>query len=141
MLQILREWSNFLFLLKSVQFYILPRLITIYFLDYFSEILTNKLLHLIERSSDIEATQSKYIVNDVECQSVFDKDDELIQFQDVSNILVTSNKPVQHELNEKDIPFIEIPDLYPVKHTITLPKEHFYGTSKYRKCCPNADFF
>lgn len=102
-------------------------------LDYFSEIITNKLLHLIERSSDIEATQSKYIVNDVECQSVFNKDDELIQFQEVSNILVTSNNPVQHELNEKDIPFIEIPDLYPVKHTITLPKEHFYGSSKYRK--------
>lgn len=101
--------------------------------DYYSQVLTNKLLHLIERSSDIEATQSKYIVNDVESQSVFDKDDDLIQFQEVSNILVTSNKPVQHELNEKDIPFIEIPDLYPVKHTVTLPKEHFYGTSKYRK--------
>ncbi|XP_026314915.1 39S ribosomal protein L37, mitochondrial [Hyposmocoma kahamanoa] len=96
-----------------------------------NEIITNKLLHLIERSSDIEATQSKYIVNDVECQSVFNKDDELIQFQEVSNILVTSNNPVQHELNEKDISFIEIPDLYPVKHTITLPKEHFYGSSKY----------
>lgn len=89
---------------------------------------------MIERSSDIEATQSKYIVNDVESQSVFKKDDELIQFQEVSNILVTSNKPVQHELNEKDIPFIEIPDLYPVKHTVTLPKEHFYGSSKYREC-------
>lgn len=112
-------------ILKCLYFY--------YLLDYFSQVLTNKLLHLIERSSDIESTQSKYVVNDVESQSVFDKDDELIQFQDVSNILVTSTKPVQHEFNEKDIPFIEIPDLYPVKHTITLPKEHFYGTSKYRK--------
>lgn len=78
--------------------------------------------------------QSKYVVNDVECQTVFDKEDELIQFQEVSHILVTSNKPVNHEIEEKDIPFVEIPDLYPVKHTVTLPPQHFYSeASKYRK--------
>lgn len=72
-------------------------------------------------------------MNDVESHTVFDKEDELIQFQDVSHILVTSNKPVVHDL-DRDVPFKEIPDLYPVKHTVTLPPEHFYNeTSKYRK--------
>lgn len=78
-------------------------------------------------------TQNKYVVNDVECTTIFEKEDDLLQFQDVSNILVTSAKPVKHEV-EKDIPFVEIPSLYPVKHTITMPHNHFYNnTSQYRK--------
>ncbi|KAI5643082.1 hypothetical protein NE865_04804 [Phthorimaea operculella] len=97
-----------------------------------NQILTNKLLHLIEKSNDVETTQSKYVANDVQCQSVFDKEDDLIQFQEVSNILVTSTAPVKHDMNERDIPFVEIPDLYPVKHTVTMPPEHFYSeNSKY----------
>ncbi|XP_026743157.1 39S ribosomal protein L37, mitochondrial [Trichoplusia ni] len=96
-----------------------------------NQILTNRLLQLVEKTSDSEVTQSKYVVNDVESQTVFDKEDELIQFQDVSHILVTSHKPVTHDL-DKDVAFKEIPDLYPVKHTVTLPPEHFYSeTSKY----------
>lgn len=96
-----------------------------------NEILTNKLLHLVEKSSDAEATLSKYVVNDVECHSIFDKDNDLIQFQDICNILVTSDKPVKHEI-DNDVSFTEIPNLYPIKHTITLPEEHFYSdSSKY----------
>lgn len=91
------------------------------------------MVQLVEKSSDSESTLSKYILNDVESQTIFEKEDDLIQFQDVSHILVTSNKPVKHEL-EKNVEFTEIPDLYPVKHTVTLPPEHFYDeTSKYRK--------
>lgn len=89
---------------------------------------------MVEKSNDVEVTQNKYVVNDVESLSVFDKEDDLIQFQDVSNILVTSEKPLKHDLNESDIPFIEIPDMYPVKHTVTLPPQHFYSErSQYRK--------
>lgn len=100
----------------------------------FSIILTNKLLQLVEKSSESEVTQSKYVSNDVESHSVFDKEDELIQFQDLSHILVTSNKPLKHEMSETDIPFVEIPDLYPIKHTVTLPPEHFYSeNSIYRE--------
>ncbi|CAB3249153.1 unnamed protein product [Arctia plantaginis] len=96
-----------------------------------NEILTNKLLQLVEKSSDTEVTQSRYVVNDVECHSVFDKEDDLIQFQEISNILVTSSKPVKHD-TEKDVTFNDIPNLYPIKYTITLPKEHFYSeSSKY----------
>ncbi|XP_028026523.1 39S ribosomal protein L37, mitochondrial [Bombyx mandarina] len=96
-----------------------------------NQILTNKLLQLVEKTSDREVTQNKYVVNDVECTTIFEKEDDLLQFQDVSNILVTSAKPVQHEV-EKDIPFVEIPSLYPVKHTITMPHNHFYNnTSQY----------
>lgn len=87
----------------------------------------------MEKTSDCEATLSKYVVNDVESQTVFEKEDDLIQFQDISHILVTSNKPVKHDV-EKNLQFSEIPNLYPVKHTVTLPPEHFYDeTSKYRK--------
>lgn len=101
---------------------------------FFSTILTNKLLQLVERTSDTESTYSKYIVNDAESKTVFEKEDSLIQFQEVSQILVTSKKPLKHEPTDKDIPFVKIPDLYPVNYTITLPPEHFYDvTSKYRK--------
>lgn len=96
-----------------------------------NQILTNKLVQLVEKTSDSESTLSKYILNDVESQTVFEKEDDLIQFQDISHILVTSNKPVKHDV-EKNVEFTEIPDLYPVKHTVTLPPEHFYDeTSKY----------
>ncbi|XP_028165329.1 39S ribosomal protein L37, mitochondrial [Ostrinia furnacalis] len=96
-----------------------------------NQILTNRLLQLIEKSSDTEVTQTKYVVNDVKAHTTFDKEDDLFQFQDICNILVTSNKPVKHE-TERDIPFVEIPDLYPIKHTITLDMDHFYSeTSRY----------
>ncbi|KAJ8723920.1 hypothetical protein PYW07_007900 [Mythimna separata] len=96
-----------------------------------NQILTNRLLQLVEKSSDSEATLSKYVLNDVESKTVFEKEDDLLQFQDISHILVTSNKPVKHDV-EKNVKFTEIPDLYPVKHTVTLPPEHFYDeTSKY----------
>lgn len=96
-----------------------------------NQILTNRLLQLVEKTSDSEVSLSKYVLNDVESQTVFEKEDDLIQFQEVSHILVTSNKPVKHDL-EQDITYTEIPDLYPVKHTVTLPPEHFYDeTSKY----------
>lgn len=107
-----------------------------------SEILTNKLLQLVEKSSDTEVTQSRYVVNDAECHSVFDKEDDLIQFQEISNILVSSNKPVKHDI-EKEVAFTDIPNLHPIKHTITLPEEHFYSdSSKYRKylsCCSTSN--
>ncbi|KAG6449976.1 39S ribosomal protein L37, mitochondrial [Manduca sexta] len=90
-----------------------------------NQILTNKLLQLVEKSSDSDVTQSKYVVNDVESNITFNKEGDLIQFQELSHILVTSNKPVKHSV-ENDIPFVEIPDLFPVKHTVTLPPEHFY---------------
>ncbi|CAG9565470.1 unnamed protein product [Danaus chrysippus] len=96
-----------------------------------NEILTNKLLHIIEKSNDSEVTLSKYVVNDIETNSIFDKEGDLIQFQDVSNILVTSNKPLKHELNETDVSYIDIPDMYPVKHTVTLPPEHFYNDNSF----------
>ncbi|XP_041969167.1 39S ribosomal protein L37, mitochondrial [Aricia agestis] len=97
-----------------------------------NQILTNKLLQLVEKSNDAEVTQNKYVINDVESKILFDKEDELIQFQDVSGILVTSKKPVTHEIPTSDIKFIEIPDLYPVNHTVSLPPDHFYDeSSKY----------
>lgn len=106
---------------------------TLKIINISSEILTNRLLQLIEKSSDVEATQTKYVSNNVPSRATFEKEDELIQFQEVSNILVTSNKPVKHD-TEKDIPFNEIPDLYPVSHTVTLLPEHIYKeNSKYRK--------
>ncbi|CAG9789310.1 unnamed protein product [Diatraea saccharalis] len=96
-----------------------------------NQILTNRLLQIIERSSGTEVTQTRYVVNDVECQAVFDKEDELFQFQEVSNILVTTNKPLKHN-TENNIPFVEIPNMHPLKHTITLQQEHFYDeNSKY----------
>lgn len=76
-------------------------------------------------------------MNDVESQTVFDKEEDLIKFNEISDILVTSNKPLTHDM-DKDVPFVKIPDLYPVKYTITLPPEHFYEeTSKYRKYLVN----
>ncbi|KAJ0173629.1 hypothetical protein K1T71_010778 [Dendrolimus kikuchii] len=91
-----------------------------------NQILTYKLLQLIEKSSNSEVCQSKYVVNDVESRTVFNKQDDLIQFEEVSQILVTTDKPVKHEV-EKDLEFTEIPDLFPVKHTVTMPIEHFYS--------------
>ncbi|XP_053613684.1 large ribosomal subunit protein mL37 [Plodia interpunctella] len=96
-----------------------------------NQILTNRLVQIVERCNDTESTLSRLVLNDIQSHTVFDKEDDLIQFQDISNILVTSNKPISYE-TESDIAFVEIPDLYPIKHTITLPKEHFYDEySKY----------
>lgn len=89
-------------------------------------ILTNKLAQLAEKSCDLETSLSKYIVNDVEIRSTFEKDGDLLQFQEVSNILVTSEKPLKHDVSGSNIEFKQIPDLYPIKHTITMFPQHFY---------------
>lgn len=91
-------------------------------------------MQLVEKCSDFELSQSRFVLNDVETKTVFDKEDDLIQFQNVSNILVTSENPLNYNIRENNITFAAIPDLYPVKHTVTLPPEHFYNEeSIYRK--------
>lgn len=89
-------------------------------------ILSNKLMQLIERSSDHETSGSKHILSDVECVATIEKDDNLFQFDQVSNLLVTSDKPLHYKSEVKDTENIEIPDLHPITHTITLPTDHFY---------------
>lgn len=92
------------------------------------------MLQLIEKSCDTETSLSKFVVNDVKIQATLEKEGELLQFQEISNILVTSNKPLQHDVPTENVSFTKIPDLYPVKHTITLSPEHFYKTdSNYRE--------
>lgn len=69
----------------------------------------------------------------MESKAVFEKEDDLFHFHEKSHILVTSNKPLKHEV-VSGIPFVDIPDLHPVKHTVTLDRDHFYTDgSKYRK--------
>lgn len=85
---------------------------------------------------------SKYVVNDVDSQATLEKEDDLLQFQETSHILVTSDKPLKHEVSERDIPYVQIPDLYPIKHTVTMLPEHFYEeTSNYRKYLPIFHIF
>ncbi|KAG7297953.1 hypothetical protein JYU34_018707 [Plutella xylostella] len=95
-------------------------------------ILTNKLLQLIEKTSNTDTPKGRYVINDAESKAVFEKNNELFQFLEVSHILVTSKKPLKHDVSEKDIPFVHIPDLYPVRHTVTMNPVHFYSEdSKY----------
>lgn len=65
----------------------------------------------------------------------FNKDDDLIQLQYTPNILITTETPLKPITADVDsVKNMNLPNIYPLKHTVTIPKEHFYDfDTSYRK--------
>lgn len=88
-----------------------------------------------ENSAD--AVSSRALVQDETVFVPLEKDGDLIQFELTVNFLLNSGIPLPIYANAEEVErtkVIPLPDLYPIKHTVTLERENIYQTkNNFRK--------
>lgn len=89
------------------------------------KLLLSKLLNLIETTSKLETVQQRYLADNVYFSYPFEKNGDLIQFQLLGDSVLLSNKCLSPITNESTKEF-DLPDLFPIKPTITLNEENIY---------------
>ncbi|KAJ3647624.1 hypothetical protein Zmor_019491 [Zophobas morio] len=89
------------------------------------KLLLNNLLQLIENSSDLEVVKQRYVLDDTHFSYNFEKSSDLIQFELTGDTLLTSTKPLP-AVTEEPTESFQLPDIHPIKPTITLNKENIY---------------
>lgn len=92
-----------------------------------NNLLSSKLIHLCEFACGRNVNH-RVVQDEIVCVP-FEKDGDLIQLELTVNFLLNSVKPLpayaSHEVVQTTQD-IELPNLYPVKHTVTLEKENIY---------------
>ncbi|CAH0550591.1 unnamed protein product [Brassicogethes aeneus] len=87
--------------------------------------LVSKLIQLIENNSDESIVNDRYLFNDLFFSFPFEKNGNLIQFQLKGDSLLTSKKPL-NAVSKNSLDGIDLPDIAPLKETITLNEENVY---------------
>ncbi|XP_055902588.1 39S ribosomal protein L37, mitochondrial [Eupeodes corollae] len=87
-------------------------------------LLINKLIFECEKLSGNSVTSRRQIFDNANFNVNLLKDDDLLQFELCAETLMTATKPIEAVKGKYEG---EIPDLYPIKHTITIPKRNIYA--------------
>lgn len=97
-----------------------------------------KLVHHCENLSGQTINSGRRIVNNAFFSVPFQKDGDLIQMEVHADTFITSKKSLQSFEFEGSVEDQEIPNIFPIKATITLPTRNIYENKDiYRK----LDFF
>lgn len=84
-----------------------------------------------EKLSGRSVTTRRQLLDQVDFKVTIPKGDDLLQFEISAEKLITSSRPIEQIKVKYDG---ELPDLYPIKYTISLPKKNIYTTETfYRK--------
>lgn len=96
--------------------------------------LSTRLLNHCERYYGHTIAKNRRTVNDALFVAHFKKDEDDIQLELSAQTFMTSRKPI-NPFDAKITPENEkLPILFPLKHTISIPKVHFYKKqSAYRE--------
>ncbi|CAO1438750.1 unnamed protein product [Diamesa hyperborea] len=89
-------------------------------------LLATRLLNHCERISGRSVTATRRIINDAMFIAPIEKDGDLIQMELLAETLVTSKKPISPFAMKIKSEEVELPDLFPLKHTISIPKVNIY---------------
>ncbi|XP_060528750.1 large ribosomal subunit protein mL37 [Cylas formicarius] len=89
------------------------------------KLLITKLLSLIEKTSSQDLVKNKYVSDDLYFSFPFERFGENIQFQLLGDIVLTSSEPLSVVSSDSTSEF-ELPDLAPIKPTISLTPENIY---------------
>lgn len=92
---------------------------------FFSTLMTLKLLQLIELSSGLEIAKQRSLLSDLHFSFPFEKLGNLIQFELKSDVLISSTNPLS-PITSVETENIELPNIHPIKETITLNLENIY---------------
>lgn len=97
----------------------------------FSRLLINKLLSECEKLSGKSASSRRRLVDEANFKVTVPKVNDLLQFEVTADKFITSTRPIEQlKAKSNDV----LPDLYPMKCTISLPKKNIYTTETfYRK--------
>ncbi|PNF38453.1 hypothetical protein B7P43_G04033 [Cryptotermes secundus] len=98
-----------------------------------NDLLSSKLLQLCDFACEnsADAVSSRALVQDETVFVPLEKDGDLIQFELTVNFLLNSGIPLPIYANAEEVEgtkVIPLPDLYPIKHTVTLERENIYQT-------------
>ncbi|XP_055851735.1 39S ribosomal protein L37, mitochondrial [Episyrphus balteatus] len=88
-------------------------------------LLINKLIFECEKLSGSSVTSRRQIFDNAAFNVSLTKDGDLLQFELSADTFMTSAKPIEAVKGKYET---ELPDLYPIKHTITIPKKNIYTT-------------
>ncbi|GLV39876.1 mitochondrial ribosomal protein L37 [Carabus blaptoides fortunei] len=109
-------------------------------------LLTSKLLQLCENSSDKSLAKDRTVFNNAKFFVPLKKSEDLLQLELSADKLLMSSKPLEI-LTTHSTDNIDLPNLFPIKHTITLVPEHIYETNNVYpikktslKCHPHTVF-
>lgn len=92
-----------------------------------------KLLNLIETSSDSELVKQRFLTDNVIFSYPFERDNDLIQFELLGDFVLLSKEPLNPVTHQSTREF-DLPDIHPIKPTITLNEENIYVLDNiYRK--------
>lgn len=95
--------------------------------------MTNKLIAECEKLSGRSVASRRRLLDQVDFKVTVPKGDDLLQFDVSAEKLITSSRPIEQIKVKYDG---ELPDLYPIKYTISLPKKNIYTTETfYRMIC------
>lgn len=83
--------------------------------------------------SDSKVTRQRYVLHNLQFWYPFEKAGDLIQLQLRGDTLLTTSTPLSPITNEVTDE-LELPNLFPIKHTVTLNTENIYKLQTiYRK--------
>lgn len=92
----------------------------------FSYILCNRLIHLCELIAGLQVSQNRYKFEDAYFSVPLLREEDVIQSQIRADLLVLSRNPLKKLENSDSTLNTELPDMSPMKYTISLPEENFY---------------
>ncbi|XP_023306786.2 39S ribosomal protein L37, mitochondrial [Lucilia cuprina] len=93
-----------------------------------NRLLTNKLITECEKLSGRSVASRRQLLDQVDFKVTIPKGDDLLQFEVSAEKLITSTRPIEQIKVKYDG---ELPDLYPIKYTISLPKKNIYTTETF----------
>ncbi|KAM7364116.1 mitochondrial ribosomal protein L37 [Cochliomyia hominivorax] len=93
-----------------------------------NRLLTNKLIAECEKLSGRNVSAQRRVLDQVDFKVTVPKGEELLQFEISAEKLITSSRPIEQIKVKYDC---ELPDLYPVKYTISMPKKNIYTTETF----------
>lgn len=93
-----------------------------------NRLLTNKLITECEKLSSRSVTLRRQLLDQVDFKVTVPKDNDLLQFEVSAEKMMTSSRPIEPIKGKYDA---ELPDLYPIKYTISLPKKNIYSTETF----------
>lgn len=88
-------------------------------------LLTNKLLSECEKLVGPAITSHRKLADCVDFKVTLFKDEDLLQFSVSAEKVLTSSRPIEPVKSNYNG---ELPNLHPVKYTVTMPKKHIYTT-------------
>lgn len=91
-----------------------------------NQLIISKLIHNCEKLAGRTTTTARKIVNDAYFIVPYQKDGDVIQMEINAETLITSKKAIQPFDDPFETDDSDIPSLFPLKHTITLPPSNIY---------------